>query len=90
MKSLSHRPTARGIHLHRFFPLFLFNKKEGPAKKKVIFKKQSAAGFKIKMLPTDIPYIFFLQVMGFPDDDIEVNLVPRKIRTIHHVLPEEP
>jgi hypothetical protein len=36
-------------------------------------------------------FIFFwLQVMGFPEDDIEVNLVPRKIRTIHHVLPEEP
>lgn len=30
------------------------------------------------------------QVLDFPDDDIEVNLVPRKIRTEEHVVPEEP
>ena len=30
------------------------------------------------------------QVLEFPEDDIEVNLVPRKIRTEDHVVPEEP
>ena len=30
------------------------------------------------------------QVLDFPEDDIEVNLVPRKIRTEEHVVPEEP
>ena len=29
-------------------------------------------------------------VLEFPEDDIEVNLVPRKIRTEEHVVPEEP
>ena len=28
--------------------------------------------------------------LTFPDDDIEVNLVQRKIRTEQHVIPEEP
>ena len=31
-----------------------------------------------------------LQVLEFPEDDIEVNLVPRRIRTEEHVVPEEP
>ena len=30
------------------------------------------------------------RVLTFPDDDIEVNLVQRKIRTEQHVIPEEP
>ena len=29
-------------------------------------------------------------LVDFPPDDIEVNVVPRKIRTMGHVLPEEP
>ena len=29
-------------------------------------------------------------LIDFPGDDIEVNIVPRKIRTLGHVLPEEP
>ena len=29
-------------------------------------------------------------LVDFPPDDIEVNVVPRKIRTLGHVLPEEP
>jgi hypothetical protein len=29
-------------------------------------------------------------LIDFPADDIEVNIVPRKIRTLGHVLPEEP
>ena len=29
-------------------------------------------------------------LIDFPPDDIEVNIVPRKIRTLGHVLPEEP
>ena len=29
------------------------------------------------------------RVLNFPEDDIDVNLVQRKIRTEHHVLPEE-
>ena len=36
-------------------------------------------------------YIYLnTQVLEFPEDDIEVNLVPRKIRTEDHVVPEEP
>ena len=30
------------------------------------------------------------RVLNFPDDDIDVNLVTRKIRTEQHVTPEEP
>ena len=30
------------------------------------------------------------RVLNFPDDDIDVTLVQRKIRTEHHVIPEEP
>jgi hypothetical protein len=29
-------------------------------------------------------------LVDFPPDDIEVNVVPRKIRTLGHVLPEDP
>ena len=29
-------------------------------------------------------------LVDFPPDDIEVTVVPRKIRTLGHVLPEEP
>ena len=29
-------------------------------------------------------------VLEFPPEDLEVNIVPRKIRSIHHVLPPEP
>ena len=29
-------------------------------------------------------------LMDFPPDDIEVNVVPRKIRTLGHIVPEEP
>ena len=29
-------------------------------------------------------------LVEFPRDDIEVKVVPRKIRTMGHVLPEEP
>ena len=29
-------------------------------------------------------------IVDFPPDDIEVTVVPRKIRTLGHVLPEEP
>lgn len=29
-------------------------------------------------------------MVDFPPDDIDVNVVPRKIRTLGHVLPEEP
>ena len=40
-----------------------------------------------------VPYkksCFLHQVLEFPEDDIEVNLVPRKIRTEDHIVPEEP
>ena len=30
-----------------------------------------------------------LHLIDFPADDIEVNVVPRKIRTVRHVVPEE-
>ena len=40
------------------------------------------------MAPIDI--FVNTQVLEFPEDDIEVNLVPRKIRTEDHVVPEEP
>ncbi|XP_023320823.1 dedicator of cytokinesis protein 7, partial [Eurytemora carolleeae] len=30
------------------------------------------------------------QMLEFPPEDLEVNIVPRKIRTVQHVLPEEP
>ena len=35
-------------------------------------------------------HVFLHQVLEFPEDDIEVNLVPRKIRTEDHIVPEEP
>ncbi len=28
--------------------------------------------------------------LEFPADDIEVRVIPRKIRTMGHILPEEP
>ena len=31
-----------------------------------------------------------LHLIDFPADDIEVNVVPRKIRTVQHVVPEQP
>ena len=31
-----------------------------------------------------------LHLIDFPADDIEVNVVPRKIRTVQHVVPQEP
>ena len=31
-----------------------------------------------------------LHLIDFPADDIEVNVVPRKIRTLQHIVPEEP
>ena len=31
-----------------------------------------------------------LHLIDFPADDIEVNVVPRKIRTVQHIVPEEP
>ena len=31
-----------------------------------------------------------LHLIDFPADDIEVNVVPRKIRTVQHVVPDEP